>query len=266
MSILSRIARTNFRLVRWMVTEPKLMGNALKTIEPCVRGMCFAAAARSIEKLSTDGISDGPNPLLDYFEANREGPGIFKWVHYFEIYHRHLKKFIGTDVHVMEIGIYSGGSLPMWRQYFGEKCQVFGVDIEAVCKVYEADRIKILIGDQGDRTFWASVRKTVPRLDVIIDDGGHHPEQQIASLEEMLPHLVPGGIYICEDTTGVPNYFTSYVSGIANQMNGMRPSRFESAIDSIHIYPGVSVIEKRQTERVISSERRGTQWQPFRFE
>ena len=263
---MSRIARFISRFAHWSVTAPMQMGDALKTIEPCARGMRFAAASRTTEKLPANEISDAPNPLRDYFEANREGPGIFKWVHYFEIYHRHLKKFVGTDVHVMEIGVYSGGSLPMWRQYFGDKCQVFGVDIEAICKVYEADRIKILVGDQADRTFWASVRKAVPHLDVIIDDGGHHPEQQIASLEEMLPHLRPGGVYICEDTMGVPNYFTSYVSGIANQMNGMRPSRFESAIDSIHIYPGVSVIEKRQIERVISPERRGTQWQPISFD
>jgi hypothetical protein len=142
------------------------MGHALKTIEPCARGMRFAAAARSTGKLPAGGISDAPNPLRDYFETNKEGPGIFKWVHYFEIYHRHLKQFVGTDVHIMEIGVYSGGSLQMWRQYLGDKCQVFGVDIEAACKVYEADRIKVLIGDQGDRTFWASVRKAVPRLDV----------------------------------------------------------------------------------------------------
>jgi len=258
--ILSRITKSISRLVHWSVTAPKKMGHALKTIEPCARGMRFAAAARSTGKLPAGGISDAPNPLRDYFETNKEGPGIFKWVHYFEIYHRHLKQFVGTDVHIMEIGVYSGGSLQMWRQYFGDKCQVFGVDIEAACKVYEADRIKVLIGDQGDRTFWASVRKAVPRLDVLIDDGCHHPEQQIASLEEMLPHLNPGGVYICEDTHGVPNYFTSYVGGIANQTNGMRPSRFESAIDSIHIYPCVSVIEKRQTERVISSEMHGTQW------
>ncbi len=53
-----------------------------------------------------------PNPLRDYFEANREGPGIWRWQHYFDIYHRHFARFVGREVNVLEIGVYSGGSTP----------------------------------------------------------------------------------------------------------------------------------------------------------
>lgn len=28
-----------------------------------------------------------PNPLEQFFDSHTEGPGIFKWRHYFEIYH-----------------------------------------------------------------------------------------------------------------------------------------------------------------------------------
>jgi hypothetical protein len=45
----------------------------------------------------------------------------------------------------------------------------------------------IHIGDQGDREFWRAFRERVPPVDVLIDDGGHQPEQQIVTLEEMLP-------------------------------------------------------------------------------
>src|SRR4051812_44526614 len=54
-----------------------------------------------------------PNPLRAFFDARREGPGIWKWTHYFDIYHRHFARFVGREVHVLEIGIYSGGSLEM---------------------------------------------------------------------------------------------------------------------------------------------------------
>src|SRR4051812_2508259 len=60
-----------------------------------------------------------PNALLQYFDAHTEGPGIWKFRHYFEIYQRHFAKFVGQDVHVVEIGVYSGGSLNMWKEYFG---------------------------------------------------------------------------------------------------------------------------------------------------
>ena len=139
------------------------------------------------------------NPLERYFDSVTEGPGIWKWRHYFDIYHRHFQKFVGRDVHVVEIGIYSGGSLPMWRHYFGERCRVYGVDIEAGCQVYANAHTQIFVGDQSDRSFWADFRKSVPHVDIVIDDGGHQPHQQQVTLEELLPHLRPGGVYLCED-------------------------------------------------------------------
>ena len=44
---------------------------------------------------------------------------VWKWKHYCDVYHRHFSKFVGREVHVLEVGIYSGGSLQMWREYFG---------------------------------------------------------------------------------------------------------------------------------------------------
>jgi hypothetical protein len=66
-----------------------------------------------------------PNPLQQFFERRKEGPGIFKWNHYFDIYQRHFEKFRGDAVHILEIGVYSGGSLEMWRDYFGPESRVY---------------------------------------------------------------------------------------------------------------------------------------------
>jgi len=135
------------------------------------------------------------NSLAEVFAAHTTGHGIWKWTHYFEIYHRHLAKFVGRDAHVVEIGIYSGGSLEMWRSYFGPKCRITGIDIEAACRAYEAEGVRIAIGDQADREFWRRFRAESPPTDVILDDGGHEPEQQRVTLEETLPYLRPGGVY-----------------------------------------------------------------------
>jgi hypothetical protein len=54
----------------------------------------------------------------------------------------------------------------------------------------------VFVGDQADRSFWKRVKQEVPNLGVVIDDGGHIPEQQIVTLEEMFPHLRPGGVYL----------------------------------------------------------------------
>lgn len=92
------------------------------------------------------------NPLLELFEKN-QGRLIDKWTHYFDIYHRHFARFRNKPVKVLEIGVFKGGSLAMWRKYFGPQAKIFGVDIDPVCKDFEEDGIKVIIGDQEDRTF-----------------------------------------------------------------------------------------------------------------
>lgn len=103
------------------------------------------------------------NPLKEWFQSHREGPGVWKWMHYFEIYHRYFRKFVGKEVHVMEIGVYSGGSLRMWKDYFGPGCRVYGVDIEPACEAYRDDRTEIFIGDQSDPVFWSNLKKSCQR-------------------------------------------------------------------------------------------------------
>jgi hypothetical protein len=219
------------------------------------------------------------NPMFDYFKSHREGPGIWKWNHYFDIYHRHFNRFRGQQVNILEIGIYSGGSLAMWKQYFGPNCRVFGVDIIDDCKVYENDSVKIFIGNQADRKFWRRFWAEVPRIDIIIDDGGHRTDQQIITLEETLAQLSPGGVYLCEDVHGTAKGFTAYVDGLIHQLSAATiqhnvedserrmvvPTQdFQSQIESIHCYPFVTVIEKRREPmKEFVAPRHGTQWQPF---
>jgi methyltransferase family protein len=224
--------------------------------------------------------SDSSNPLRTYFESHKEGRGIWKWLHYFEIYDRHFAKFRGRETHALEIGIYSGGSLSMWKDYFGAKSRIYGVDIEESCKAYEDDATKVFIGNQADREFWKRFREQVPTLDIVIDDGGHEPNQQVVTLEELLPHLRPGGVFLCEDVCGTFNRFTSYINGVIHNLNAShsmtsdmidtdrrltcQATGFQSVIHSIHCYPFVTVIEKRKIPLAeFIAPKHGTQWQPF---
>lgn len=210
------------------------------------------------------------NPLFEYFEAYGAGPGIWKPRQYFDVYHRHLARFIGRDVNVVEIGVYSGGSLRMWRDYFGERAVIHGVDIEEDCRRYEDDRIDIAIGDQSDRRFWKEFVDRVPRIDVVIDDGSHIPEHQIATLEALLPHIANGGVYICEDIGGIDNPFHSYIAGLARNLSvldpqepseGQRTTGLQQLIEGVHLYPYMAVIEKPERPfGRFTTEVRGTDW------
>lgn len=216
------------------------------------------------------------NPLLKYFSEHCEGRGVWKFNHYFEIYERHFSRFRGQDVHVLEIGVYSGGSLEMWKSYFGPASKIYGVDINRRCKAYESDSVRVFIGNQGDREFWKRFREDVPTLDVVIDDGGHIPQQQIVSLEELLPHLRPSGVYVCEDVHGPFNEFSAYLCGLGQDLNSAHfrgnpgdnercwissANQLQSAIAGIHFYPYMAVIERTLAPVVeLIAPKRGSEW------
>jgi len=236
--------------------------------------MQFAAQASQALPARNDG-----DALFRYFSDHKEGRGIWKFNHYFDVYERHFSKFRGQEVHVMEIGIYSGGSLDMWKSYFGPHCRVYGVDIEPRCKAYESESVKVFIGDQADRTFWKRFRQEAPTLDIVIDDGGHTPEQQTVSMEELLPHLRPGGVYLCEDVLQPFNEFAAYVCGLAQGLNSAQiasnpddkerrisspTTELQSAVSGVHFYPFMTVIERTsQPFSELVAPKRGSQWEPF---
>jgi len=134
--------------------------------------------------------------------------GSAKWSGYFDVYEKHLKKFIGKSPKIIEIGIFDGGSLELWEKYFGNDSQIFGIDISEQCLAQKhGPNTKVILGDQGDPSFWSNFLNKRTGFDIIIDDGSHTMRDQIITLETLYPHLNVGGVYIVEDT------HTSYWDG-----------------------------------------------------
>ncbi len=138
------------------------------------------------------------NSLREYFLKNDKRL-IHKWDHYFEIYDRHFSRYKGKEVVILEIGVSHGGSLQMWKDYFGSKAIIYGVDINPSCKELEEENISIFIGSQSDRNFLRELKSKVGKVDILIDDGGHMVQQQIVSFEELYSIVANDGIYLCED-------------------------------------------------------------------
>jgi ubiquinone/menaquinone biosynthesis C-methylase UbiE len=239
-----------------------------------------AAVAHSLMLDCRESVEcEGMNDLEHYFYSNR-GRLIHKWKHYFEIYERHLSRFCNKQVNVVEIGVGKGGSLQMWKHYFGSEARIFGVDINPECIAYEEERVEILIGDQEDRTFLRSLGQRIPVIDVLIDDGGHTMTQQITTFEELFPRVAPDGIYLCEDLHTSywqeygggyrsPNTFIEYSKNFIDCIHAWhareptKPRRkrwyrrqqplaprlslsdFTRSVHSLHYYDSILVIEKR---------------------
>ena len=99
----------------------------------------------------------------------------------------------------LEIGVQSGASVRMWKEYF-PRGQIYGIDIQERCKKYEEERIRIFIGDQGDRAFLESVVDAIAGpIHIVVDDGGHKSGLHIPSFEALFPYVISGGLYIIED-------------------------------------------------------------------
>ena len=81
---------------------------------------------------------------------------------------------------------------------------IVGVDIDPSTKQYETDDFKIVIGDAGGDTFYQDdyIKRALLTggFDIVIDDGGHHMQQQINALKVCYPMVKDNGIYLCEDT------------------------------------------------------------------
>jgi len=206
---------------------------------------------------------DGPdgNPLLAYFLDN-PGRLLHKWVHYFDIYHRYLAGFRDRPVVLIEFGVFHGGSLQMWKQYLGPQARIVGVDINPACTSLEEPQIEVVIGDQEDRGFLASLRELIGPADVVIDDGGHTMAQQIATFEEMFPALTPGGVYLVEDLHTsyweeygggyrAPGTFIEYAKDLIDQLHGWHArdgqpeiTDYTRGIGAMHVHDSVIVIDK----------------------
>ena len=203
--------------------------------------------------------------LSAYFEKN-QGRLIHKWVHYFDVYERHFDRFRGKDVVILEIGVSQGGSLQMWKDYFGNKAIIYGIDIDPRCKAFEEENIQIFIGSQSDRVFLRDVKKIIPKVDILIDDGGHTMKQQITTFEEMFDHIKEDGVYVCEDL--LTSYWLSYGGGYKRKGSFIEYSKnfidyintwhannkqlkttsFTRTAQSLHFYNSMLVIEKNRVE------------------
>lgn len=157
-----------------------------------------------------------------------------KWWHYFEVYHTFFQKYVGTNVKILEIGVFKGGSMQMWRDYFGEKAVIVGIDIDEKCKVFEEDNIKICIGSQGDKAFLTEVSENWGPFDIVLDDGSHMMEHQIITFETLFPLLKEGGVFVCEDCH--TSYMSSYGGGYKRKESFMEYSKnFTDCVNSQHV-------------------------------
>ena len=127
---------------------------------------------------------------------------------YFDIYESIFKEFRNKPITFVEVGIFGGGSLFMWKKYFHPKSRIIGIDLNPKSKDYEKYGFEIFIGDQEDENFWKKFYKKVGKVDIVLDDGGHTDPQQIQTLISAINNIKQNGLIVIEDVH--TSYFTEF--------------------------------------------------------
>ena len=217
------------------------------------------------------------DPLFAFFSANDAGHVLDKWVHYFPIYTRHFAPFAGRPISLLEIGVYRGGSMRMWSRFFGPQARLVGMDIDPVAKSAAGDHYEVVLGDQTDPAALAAVAEQYGPFDVIIDDGGHTMEQQIASVEYLFPMaLADGGIYLVEDChtsywsdyeggRGRPGTFMEWAKERLDDINGYHQedavhATWTRELDAVHVYDSVVVLDRKHRFAPFSEQKGGAEF------
>ncbi len=201
-----------------------------------------------------------------------------KHSNYFWIYDELLSKYINKNIIFVEVGVLNGGSLFMWRDFFGPEATIIGIDSNDAAKKWGNEGFIIEIGDQSDPKFWDYFYKKYPKIDILLDDGGHTNKQQITTLLKSADHINNGGVIIVEDThcSYLPEFgnphpfsFINFSKGLVNIINSRFPKikasenilakkisniNFYESIVAFHINPDLCLINRPVSNNGISSD------------
>jgi hypothetical protein len=140
--------------------------------------------------------------------GSHDGRLVHKWLQYLPAYSQHFAEFSdgvrsteGTrrPLRFLEIGVSHGGSLEVWRRYFGPDAIIVGIDIDERCAAFDGEAARVRIGSQDDPAFLRAVVEEMGGVDIVLDDGSHVARHQRASFEVLFPLLEVGGLYVVED-------------------------------------------------------------------
>jgi hypothetical protein len=240
--------------------QARSLGDALRSIgaERHLINECYRVAFYAGE----DWKALSSNPLYAFFTANRAGNPLDKWIHYFPIYERYLAQYRGLPIRVLEIGVYRGGGLELLRHFLGPEAHLVGIDIDEKARVAIGGRHLIEIGDQADPEFLRLVSEKHGPFDVVIDDGGHTMNQQIASAETLFPLLSERGTYLVEDCH--TSYWEAYsdqgpdgqtfIDWVKDRIDDLNAHHFSQSrdlqapwqthLDGLHVYDSVVILTK----------------------
>lgn len=199
---------------------------------------------------------------LELNHTDKQNPShTFAGQNYLHYYERHFESRRAQNLKILEIGVNSGHSLRLWRDYFPGS-DIHGLDINPnICREL-GDRITVHIGDQSDVELLKKLSREYGPFDLVLDDGSHVNEHILTSFRTLFPLMPPESLYAIEDTrctyVGVDSGWIGMCYNMPNtQWQNNRTTfnefwfqqirdldHFQGLLRSLHFYSMVMLAEK----------------------
>lgn len=127
---------------------------------------------------------------------------------YLPVYEEILAPYRTRAKNILEIGLFNGASLIMWEKYFSGI--VYGVDCDVkphggmadLRPLIAAGTYNIFILDAEDPAQLEKHFKDI-KFDVVLEDAGHHVEQQLRIYHNLKPYMNRNSLYVIEDVQSI---------------------------------------------------------------
>lgn len=118
------------------------------------------------------------------------------YTQYYEFVFDHIRF---RPLNVLEIGIDSGASVRMWRDFFPHS-EVHGIDLREGYDYLHDLGIHTHVVDHSNPIQLISFGLQYDKyFDIIVEDGSHQSEDSVMTFELLFEYLKPGGFYCIED-------------------------------------------------------------------
>lgn len=142
---------------------------------------------------------DGLLDIIQYYNTDKHSTH-----KYFELIYDKLFRPLKDECKVfMEIGVYDGESIRLWRDYF-INAQIIGIENNLQYSLNQLgdtslDRMIFIDANQSSEEDLIKISQQYPLIDIVMDDGSHIMKDQQITLAKLFKSVKPGGIYILED-------------------------------------------------------------------
>jgi predicted O-methyltransferase YrrM len=146
--------------------------------------------------------------LNTYFYPNKPDFGTDKGTSHSYVkgyYEENFKKYKSKDIVLVEIGVRSGASLCLWKNYFSENSVIIGMDdlsdnndnnIPVNDEWVSGKNVQYIVGNAYEQD---ALKKLPEKIDILIDDGPHSFESHVKLLELYTSKMNEGGVIVIED-------------------------------------------------------------------